>query len=119
MKYEMNECEHVIVVDVRCTIKRPTTMCLAKKKKSIVWVCLCVTVYVCTCEHCQSVSVHEVGNGVMVVEDAHDMFAAHQTSPGGMHSCICVGTPKWFFDSAVQFYNLYSRIDLFNTSPVT
>ena len=28
----MNECEHVIVVDVCCTIKRPTTMCLAKKK---------------------------------------------------------------------------------------
>ena len=27
----MNECEHVIVVDVCCTIKRPTTMCLAKK----------------------------------------------------------------------------------------
>ena len=29
----MNECEHVIVVDVCCTIKRPTTMCLAKKEK--------------------------------------------------------------------------------------
>ena len=28
----MNECEHVIVVDVCCTIKRPTTMCLAKNK---------------------------------------------------------------------------------------
>ena len=27
----MNECEHVIVVDLCCTIKRPTTMCLAKK----------------------------------------------------------------------------------------
>ena len=25
----MNECEHVIVADVCCTIKRPTTMCLA------------------------------------------------------------------------------------------
>ena len=29
----MNECEHVIVLDVCCTIKRPTTMCLAKKRK--------------------------------------------------------------------------------------
>ena len=29
----MNECEHVIVLDVCCTIKRPTEMCLAKKKK--------------------------------------------------------------------------------------
>ena len=29
----MNECEHVIVLDVCCTIKHPTTMCLAKKKK--------------------------------------------------------------------------------------
>ena len=29
----MNECEQVIVLDVCCTIKRPTTMCLAKKKK--------------------------------------------------------------------------------------
>ena len=29
----MNECEHVIVLDVCCTIKRPTTMCFAKKKK--------------------------------------------------------------------------------------
>ena len=32
----MNECEHVIVLDVCCTIKqikRPTTKCLAKKKK--------------------------------------------------------------------------------------
>ena len=29
----MNEWEHVIVLDVCCTIKRPTTMCLAKKKK--------------------------------------------------------------------------------------
>ena len=29
----MNECEHVIVLDVCFTIKRPTTMCLAKKKK--------------------------------------------------------------------------------------
>ena len=26
----MNECEHVILLDVCCTIKRPTTMCLAK-----------------------------------------------------------------------------------------
>ena len=30
----MNECEHVIVVDVCCTIKRPTTMCLAKTKQT-------------------------------------------------------------------------------------
>ena len=29
----MNECEHVIELDVSCTIKRPTTMGLAKKKK--------------------------------------------------------------------------------------
>ena len=29
----MNEREHVIVLDVCCTIKRPTTMCLARKKK--------------------------------------------------------------------------------------
>ena len=29
----MNECEHVIVLDVCCTIKRPTRMCLAKKKR--------------------------------------------------------------------------------------
>ena len=28
----MNEYEHVIVLDVCCTIKRPTTMCLAKTK---------------------------------------------------------------------------------------
>ena len=35
----MNECEHVILLDVCCTIKRPTTMCLAKKKKELVgWV---------------------------------------------------------------------------------
>ena len=26
----MNECEHVIVLDVCCTIKRSTTMCLEK-----------------------------------------------------------------------------------------
>ena len=31
----MNECEHVIVADVCCTIKRPTTMCLAKKEKRV------------------------------------------------------------------------------------
>ena len=30
----MNECEQVIVVDLCCTIKRPTTMCLAKNKKT-------------------------------------------------------------------------------------
>ena len=29
----MNEYEHVIVLDVCCTIKRPTTMCLAKQNK--------------------------------------------------------------------------------------
>ena len=29
----MNECKNVIVLDVCCTIKRPTTMCLARKKK--------------------------------------------------------------------------------------
>ena len=29
----MNECEHVIELDVGCTIKRRTTMCLGKKKK--------------------------------------------------------------------------------------
>ena len=30
----MNECEHVIVLDVCCTIKRPTTMCLAKNNNN-------------------------------------------------------------------------------------
>ena len=29
----MNECEKFIVLDVCCTIKRPTTMCLAHKKR--------------------------------------------------------------------------------------
>ena len=29
----MNECEQVVVLDVCFTIKRPTTMCLAKKRK--------------------------------------------------------------------------------------
>ena len=30
----MNESEHVIVLDVCYTIKRPTTMCLAKQKQN-------------------------------------------------------------------------------------
>ena len=43
----MNECEHVIVLDVCCTIERPTTMCLAKttttkqQQKTLHGLCFC------------------------------------------------------------------------------